>query len=378
MLNKKKQGKAKVIMAVTSDLVTDNRVNKVAQTLTNMGMDVTLVGRELSDSPSLQKKDYACFRFKLWFNKSALFYAGYNLQLFLYLLIHKCNIILANDLDTLLACFVASKIKRTKLVYDSHEYFCEVPELIGRKRTKKIWESIECHIVPKLKQAYTVCHSIAEIYTNRYHVPFKVVRNLPNRQKPENKPIEPIIQIQKPFVIYQGAINKGRGVEEIIEAINLLDDINLAIAGSGDNLNSCKELVTRLGLENRIFFLGRMPIDQLQFITKEAIAGLSVEKDLGLNYRYALPNKLFDYINAGIPVIISALPEMEKIINQYNVGITIKKTTPENISKAIKSISCDPQQAKVFRANCQKASQELCWEHEEKIIEDIFEECLRN
>ena len=364
--------RAKVIAAVTSDLVTDNRVHKVSQTLIQMGFDVQLVGRKLKQSPAMNERAYQTKRFRLFFEKGFLFYANYNIRLFTHLLFNKFDIVLSNDLDTLPACYFASFLKGKKLIYDSHEYFTEVPELIDNPRIKRFWERIEAQMVPHVTKAYTVCASIANVYTEKYGIPFRVVRNLPYRlpQTTDQKTID--LPISQPFVIYQGAINKGRGIEEIIEAMTLLPKISLVIAGGGDLLQESQKRVEELNLNGRVYFAGRLQISELHYITKKALAGLSVEKDMGLNYRYALPNKLFDYMNAGIPVIVSASPEMKHIVKTYQTGIVIKETSPHAIAAAIQDLVDSPEIVNIFTQNSLTAAQELCWENEEEILKKIF------
>lgn len=138
----------KLVLTVTNNLVSDNRVHKVATTLVGMGFDVTLVGRTWPSNSKLNPRNYSTRRFALLFNKGFLFYANYNIRLFFYLLYKRFDVILSNDLDSLTACFVASKITRANLVYDSHEYFTELPELVDRPFVKMTWEKIESFILP--------------------------------------------------------------------------------------------------------------------------------------------------------------------------------------------------------------------------------------
>lgn len=170
--------KKKAIVSVTNDLYTDQRVHKVASFLHNHGYDVLLVGRLLPNSQPLERA-YKTHRMKLSFHKGALFYANYNLRLFFFLLFRKADLLLSNDLDTLLANFMAKKLKRNcELVYDSHEYYTEVPELVSRPKVKAIWEAIEGFIFPKLNKIYTVNQSIADKYKQKYHKDLAIIRNI--------------------------------------------------------------------------------------------------------------------------------------------------------------------------------------------------------
>ena len=171
--------KQTVIVSVTNDLFTDNRVRKVCEFLVKHNFDVTLVGRKLKNSSDLPSLSYKTKRFRLLFTKGALFYANYNLRLFFYLIFHKADILVANDLDTLYANHWAKKFKRKcKLIYDSHEYFIGVPELISRPRVQNFWRRIEKRTLPKADKMYTVNESIAELYRKEYNREIFVVRNI--------------------------------------------------------------------------------------------------------------------------------------------------------------------------------------------------------
>ena len=305
-----KTDKNKIIVSVTNDLVADNRVHKVCTSLINMGFDILLIGRKLPKSLPLNIRDYQTKRFNLIFKTGALFYAEYNFRLFLFLLFAKFNVLLANDLDSLTANFLASKIKNKPLVYDSHEYFTEVPELINRPKTQRIWQWLEQKMVPKIKYAYTVCNSIAKIYEEKYGTEFKVVRNIPKAIKTT------VVKDENPtkIILYQGAVNIGRGLEQAILAMKYINRAKLIIAGDGDIKTQLESLVEKENLLNRVEFTGRLPIEELAKLTPQADLGLSIEEDLGLNYRFALPNKLFDYIQAQVPVLVTNLPEMVAIV----------------------------------------------------------------
>jgi glycosyltransferase involved in cell wall biosynthesis len=373
----KKGSTKKLLMAVTNDLVTDQRVHKVALTLMKMGFEITLAGRDYPSGKTALDRPYATKRFHLWANKGPLFYAFYNIRLFTFLLFSRFNVVVSNDLDTLAACYFASKLKRMKLVYDSHEYFTEVPELVSRPRTKKIWEAIERRIVPKLQHCYTVCESIAQIYTKKYGTTFRVVRNLPflSQGEPEITNTT-LLPTDKPVVIYQGAVNLGRGIEEAILAMHHIEDVYLVIIGSGDLLEDCKALAIREKLTGRVFFTGRMPFNEVKKYTQIATIGLSVEKEMGLNYKYALPNKLFDYIQSGIPALTSSLPEMKRVMETYKVGVMINETSPENISTALREMLENKTRYKQMKENCALAKPDLCWEKEEEVLRKIYQAVL--
>ncbi len=364
---KLKTTKKKIIVSVTNDLVSDNRVHKVCTTLLQMGFDVLLVGRMLPHSADIQR-DYGIKRMMLIFKKGPFFYAEYNLKLFCFLLFAKSDVLLSNDLDSLAANYFASTIRNKPLVYDSHEYFTEVPELIGRPRIRKIWERIEAGILPKIKYAYTVCDSIAKVYRQKYGTDFKVVRNLPRSRKLALKKTENETKI----VLYQGAVNVARGLKQAILAMKYLDGVEFVIAGDGDIKTELEELVKAEKLENKVRFTGRLPLEKLEELTIQADLGLSIEEDFGLNYRFTLPNKLFDYIQAQVPVLVTNLPEMAAIVDKYQVGTITDSLDPELLAKKIKESLFDQEKRKIWKENLPAAAKELVWENEEKVLVEIF------
>ncbi|MBI9067538.1 MAG: glycosyltransferase [Salinivirgaceae bacterium] len=353
----------KILIAVTNDLETDQRVFRIAKSLSENGFEIMLIGRLLKNSKAL---DLFCDvkRFKLCFNKQAFFYANYNIRLFVFLLFNKFDIVLSNDLDTLPACFLASKIKGKKIVYDSHEYFTEVPELIDQKFQRSFWLLIERIFVPKLNSAYTVSNSIAKEYNQKYKLAFDTVRNLPYRK---NRAFE-IEKNKVRTIIYQGALNVGRGIELMIESMLYLENVELLIVGTGDIDDELNLLISKLNVSEKVKMLGRINPQDLFFITQKAHLGLSLEEDRGLNYRFALPNKIFDYIQARIPVIVSDLPEMRNVIETYNIGEIMYERTPKALAQQIIKMLDKCLSDNTIHNNLEKAAQQLCWENEQNIM----------
>lgn len=370
-----------IYISVTNDLVSDQRVHKVATTLMGMGLNVTLIGRVLKNSLPI-KRPYTTKRFKLLFNKGPLFYAEYNIRLFLFLLFKQYDILLANDLDTLAANYLASKIRRKTLVYDSHEYFTGTPELAKRKFVRKLWKIIEQFIFPKLKYVYTVNKSIAELYLNEYNNDnIVIIRNIANKLNIKNKKSRADLNMptNKKIIILQGAgINIDRGAEELVEAMQFIDGIFLYIIGNGDVIDELKKTVNELSLSQKIMILPKMPYNELMHYTCNADLGLTLDKDTNINYKFSLPNKIFDYIQANIPVLSSNLPELAKIINTYDVGDFILNHTPEHIAQKISYMVSDELKQKHWIENTIRAANELCWENEENKLIALYQKVLKN
>ncbi len=363
------------ILSVINDLSTDRRVHRSCLTLKKLGFDVLLVGRKRKKSLSLEQREYRTHRMFLFFEKGFLFYAEYNFRLFFFLLFRKCDLLLANDLDTLLPNYLVKKLRNKKLVYDSHEYFTGVPELEGRKFVKNIWKYIERMIFPKLTDIITVNDSIAKLYKDEYGKELTVVRNIPALQNlKEFKSKEELrIDAGKKMILLQGSgINIDRGAEEAVMAMQYVTNAILYIIGDGDVIDILKKMVKENKLEQKVVFILKQPMFKLLQYTVNADIGLTLDKDTNINYRYSLPNKLFDYIHAGVPVLASSLVEVKKIIQQYKVGEIIENHNPEHIASKINEMLDNREQLIKYKNNTQKAANELCWENEENKLINIL------
>lgn len=364
----------RIVVSVTNDLVTDQRIHKVCTTLSAMNFDILLIGRELRQSKDISRK-YKTVRMNLLFNKGFLFYAEYNFRLFFKLIFIKKDILLSNDLDTLLPNFLISKLFKKNLVYDSHELFTEIPELLDRPKVKKVWLSIEKYIFPKLKDVYTVNKSIASIYKSKYKVDVKTIRNIAPELHNKSKDFELLKRVKgnKKMLILQGSgINIDRGAEEVVRMMDYLDGVILYIIGSGDIFSKLKELVHKLGLNEKVVIKNRMKYEELMEYTKIADLGLSLDKGTNLNYEYSLPNKVFDYIQAEIPLLVSNRKEIASLVLDNNIGLVTHNLDPEKMAQDVKNIFSDHERIKIWKENLVKAKIKYNWEKESLKLKTIF------
>jgi glycosyltransferase involved in cell wall biosynthesis len=359
--------KPTVVFSVTNCICYDQRVLKIAQTVSDLDCNITIIGRRTNDCCNKNRVQFTTKRFRMIFRKGFLFYAFFNLRLFFYLLFHRFDILVSNDLDTLLPNYLVSELKHLPLVYDSHEYFTELPEIQNRQFVKWVWTRIEIMIFPHLKHIMTVTDTIAAEYEKKYNLRPAVIRNLSRTSAGITGYSRPELEIKDDnmlLILQGGGINIDKGGEELIEAVAMTEKISLLIVGSGDVLQILKDRVIMLNLGDRVRFIPKVQWEELIKYTRSADVGMCLEKGTNLNYRYSLPNKLFDYISAGVPVIAGSLPEIKKIVEENKSGIIISEISPSEISKAIVMLRDDRQLLNKLKQNAVKASEELSWEKE--------------
>jgi glycosyltransferase involved in cell wall biosynthesis len=364
----------RAIVCVTNDLSTDNRVHRTCVVLRELGWEVLLVGRSLPGSLPLQRP-YGTRRLRLFFTKGALFYAEYNLRLFLLLLRQRADLIIANDLDTLLAAFLAARLRSSELVYDSHEYFTEVPELVGRP-ARRVWLAMERWIFPRLRHVVTVNDSIAAEYRHRYGNDITVVRNIPMHRDlgplPSRKELG--LPEDRSILILQGSgINVQRGGEEAVLAMRELPDHLLLLVGGGDAWPVLQRMVEEHGLQDRVRLVSRMPYERMMQYTRNADLGLSLDKDTNLNYRFSLPNKLFDYFRAHIPVLVTDLPEVAGIVRRFDAGVVVPSPDPARIAAEVRALAGDAARRSALRQNAIFAAASLDGEREKAVLTALFQ-----
>ena len=310
----------------------------------------------MSNEPYQQK------RLKCFFSKGKLFYIEYNIRLFFFLFIQKCDVLGAIDLDTLLPCYLVSKLKSTAIVFDAHEHFTEVIEVVNRPLTRWIWLKLEEAILPKIKYAYTVSENLRKIFTEKYKVPFYLFRNLSE--------LESYGQISKKekYFIYAGAVNEGRGLHECILAMQSIP-AKFYICGKGDIFDELVALTKELKLEEKVIFLGYLPPNKLKQYIRNAFAGCLLLENKGLSYYYSLANKFFDYMHAGIPQITIDFPEYRFINDEVNVAVLIPLKVEAIVGAATRLLE-DTGYYQKFVENTKIASQQYNWQREgEKLVE---------
>ena len=356
----------KILVSAFSNLYTDQRIEKVCDTLYRNAYQVELIGNTWGGEPMMERP-YPFVRID--HSQTSLRRAYVEFQFKLYRELKKRadknTILLANDLDALLPNTLMAKKLNIPLVFDSHEIFTEMPAIKGRF-TQKIWKYLEERLVPGMKYMMTESQSYADWFRTEYGVHPVVIRNIPRKitetiDIPENSP---------KIILYQGAINQSRGIPQAIMAMKNIDNAVFKIIGDGPKKEEYEALVRKEKLEEKIIFLGKLHPDVLRKVTRTADIGLSVEENGGVSYLYSLPNKVADYIQSKVPLVMINFPEMKRVYEWFKVGELIENHHPETMAAAITAVL--KRGRSFYLPELEKAANELCWEKEEPKILSLF------
>ena len=357
----------KIVFTVTNDLNFDQRMIRICSAFAEAGYECELVGRLLPQSIPIMERPYAQKRLRCRVNKGKLFYIEYNIRLFLYLLFRPVDVIWAVDCDTVSACFFMAAIRGKKRVFDAHELFTDVPEVTNRLLVKKIWGRVQAFAFRKAHLAITVGPELAKWFQHKYKRKVEVVKNVPSLDK--QLPYRPD---DNKFILYQGALNAGRGLENLILAMENIP-CKLILAGDGDLTHELKQLANKGTAADRIEFLGRVAPEELPLLTSRAYIGVNISENAGLSYWLSLNNKFFDYAMAGLPQLVNPFPEYEAFNAIYEVGI-LTKSDAHIIAEQANLLLNAPDLHQQLHENCLRAAEKWNWEQEKKHLLRIFED----
>ena len=354
-----------VTIGITGSYLTDQRMQRIAKTLSDNGYRVNVYHRpkpsQLLKIESLSEQFVQVYTLHTFIQTGPWFYLLFNLQLLFKLLFKPSQLYYAVDADTLLAFTILSKLKGIDLVYDAHEYFTEVPELNGHQLKKAIWNKVVAIGTKQAKLNITVGPAIAKAMSVRYKTSFISVRNVPLKQFANNN----TNTANERIILYQGALNKGRMLETLIDAMRELPNYVCWIVGEGDLSMQLREQAKGL---NNVHFKGLITPHELKAITPSAYLGYNLLDDSeSLSYHYSLSNKYFDYIQSAVPSVSSALPEYIALNNQYQCGVCIDNNK-KAIIELIQSWELHPENYQTLKENTKFAAQDLNWENEAQVL----------
>jgi len=334
-------------------------MQRICNSLAAAGYSVLLIGYKKTNSPLLHMEKFEQKRINTIFKTGKLFYTEYNIRLFFFLLFKKAECLCAIDLDTIIPCFFVSKIKGTKRVYDAHEFFSQLDEVVSRPAIYKFWHWVERKMIPRFKNGYTVCQSLADEFNKQYKADYEVIRNTPLIST-----LSESVKNEK-VILYQGAVNKGRGLEKLITAMQNIK-ATLWICGDGNFMTEIKAAINNFGVSEKVILWGMMDPTELRKKTEQAYIAVNPFEKNGLNQYLSLSNKFFDYIHCALPQITMNYPEYRSINQEFEVSILIDDLEPKTIAIAINSLLADKILYNKLKENCLIARENLNWQSEEK------------
>ena len=348
----------RIIFTVTTDLSYDQRMMRICGSMSAAGYDVLLVGRNKRSSLPLQPTTYRQKRLNCWFEKGKAFYIEYNIRLFFFLLFAKCDCICSIDLDSIVPGYLASVIRNKKRVYDAHEYFSQLDEVISRPGIYKVWHWVERTFMPRFPKGYTVCVGLADEFKKHYGVTYEIVRNVPVLRE-----MSPASAEEK-FVLYQGAVNKGRGLDQLVKAMEFVN-ARLVICGDGNFMDILRNEISKNNLSHKVQLKGMMLPEDLRKMTSNAFIAINPFEPHGLNQYLSLPNKFFDYIHACVPQVTMNYPEYKRINDEFDIAVLIDDLEPKTIADGINMLFNNSSLHQKLKSNCVRARQHLNWQKEE-------------
>jgi glycosyltransferase involved in cell wall biosynthesis len=278
----------------------------------------------------------------------------------------RADIVHASDLYALAACRRRADTLGCALTYDAREYYPHVAGTVRKPWARWWWRHVERSHILRADAVFTVSDSIANTLRSDYGIQRpRVVHNAPPTSLPDGaNPVQSLrdrIQTKNPVFVHLGQMKAQRGGPILLEALRSVDSAHLVFLGYGSEMNRMQDLARMHGLSERVHFFEPVSPDAIRDAIRDADVGITMLEDTCLNHRYALPNKLFDYIHAGLPVLGADLPEIRAVIARHDIGMTASPNYPEHVAEAMKAM-LDTQRQSRWRAHLSAARKTYSWE----------------
>ena len=357
----------------------ERRIYNQIETAKNMGYKVLAISIGKPGDKGCEKKERFLLKriFTKFHEKGPIKFISFNIKLFIAILFRPIQVIHCHDLWPLPAAALAALFKNCYLVYDAHEYYGGLNIFNNRPIRKNIWMVLEWLAIPLVDMLITISEPLGDLYKKRYPQLKKVeiIRNVPKYETPSN----PKKFVKSKFshtIIFHGHFKPGRGLENLVKAMHNLPDVKLILVGGGELKQSLISLVKNLELNN-VEFLDYIHHDQLISHAAKADLGIVLFEATSLNYSFALPNKFFEYVMAGLPVLASNIKTLQYYVDKYDIGKTVNPGNIDDISNKLKEMLQDEPQLKKWENNCLELAKELNWEKESKKLENLYNEIYK-
>ncbi len=369
----------RIANVVLNDYIRDNRVERISRSLSDYGHEVLVVALKSEDTAKSEEKNGVRIermgirtanlpRGTFWGMIKFIELAWIIARSYRHFDIWHCN-----DVEAFAIGILAKVLRpKLKLVYDCHEYEAERN---GKPRIElQMVALFEKLFIRQAAAVITVSPSIAKAYRDRFRVEkVFLVRNVPHRKK-KGLPADRFrqhfeIPANERIFLYQGTFTYNRGLEEALEAFKEMEGVHLVCMGYGLLQAQVEEAANAC---DNIHFMPAVPYHEVLSYTSSADVGLLSVKPTCLSYLYCLPNKLFEYIQAGIPVLANNLPDCRAILEEYNIGRVIEEYNVASLKRAVEQMH--DEDLAVYQEGLQVAAEDLHWEREEGRLMEVYHE----
>ncbi len=359
--------KKNICIAFLGNAYYDTRVMNLYASLKNLNYKIKIVSFEWLQRKENPQLNSEIKLFNIRRRPSLLFYLSFVFHTVKEFLFCRCDYFFAEDVFTLPIAALLKKIKKFKIIYDSRELYPFLAGLKGKNKNQEFVAHIEKKNIYSTDRVLVTGEMDKEFLEDYYKIDNVLLqRNLPLKREIKRKNLHEEFKIPEGdfILIYQGVLLKGRGITLIIKALKYLDNVKFLILGEGDFKEEFELFAKENKVSEKVIFAGRVNQTELLNYTAGGDVGLAVIENLSKSYYYALPNKLFEYIAAGVPQIVSALPQMKGIVEKFGTGLVVEDLSPENIANVIKNLLASKERLAEYKDNCAKAFEELNWEKE--------------
>jgi glycosyltransferase involved in cell wall biosynthesis len=294
----------------------------------------------------------------------------------------KARLYEAVDPAALIPARFAAWLCGSRYNYFSLEYFQGIEQLTAKPVMRRIWQILERHGIAKARNVAAVCKTTEQLLKRDYGLTrTAAVLNVPDRRDyaaaADGRLRRRIgVSEQTPLVVYKGEIAENRGLLPFAAAMGPFESLHFALVGSGEYRDRLDREAKQRGMDKRIHFIEPVQSSEFVYYLKDANLGHAIHEAAGINMTITLPSKLFDYINAGIPVIAGDGPEMASIVREWGLGWVVSAASVESIRQAIKDFLTAMPNLEKYRENCARAARQYCWENEKKVYLEYIEEAM--
>lgn len=368
----------KAVVLEIGDIRTDGRCSNITRSLKKLGMRVTFLGPGEADTEGefngigveeLRVNEHLGSKIK---------YVHFWIRAFWRMIAIQPSLILSEDLYSLPAAVAVKFFTRSKVLYDAKELYFAIASLHNRPLTQRFWSAVEHLCIRFADGIITSGERDSELLRQRYKIPLPVTINNhpPRRLNPGDKYI-----LRKQFHIadtdfvflYQGWLMRGRGLFHMIDIATAIDTVHIVIMGDGALRREIELYAQRKNVAGRVSFTGAMRYEEMLQYTAGADVGCALIEDYGLSYRHARPNKMFEYIQAHVPVLVSTMPAMQEVVDVWGVGVAVAPDDTAAILQGVKKLTEDREFYRQCVDNCKRAAAVFHWEEEEKKLHALLQ-----